>query len=236
MKNKNKVVVITGDSKGIGRYLTEYYLKKGFVVAGCSRLESGLNTKSRSYSHFRLDVSQEDQVVKTVRSIFHRFKGIDILINCAGIASLNHALLTPAETVDRIFAVNFKGTFLMSRECSKFMKINRCGRIVNISSVAVPLKIEGEAIYAASKSAVATFSEIFAKEVAPFNITCNCVGPTPIETDLIKNVPVEKIDRIINSLSLKRMGKFIDVANAIDFFVKDESGYVTGQTIYLGGV
>jgi len=98
------------------------------------------------------------------------------------------------------------------------------------------LLLEGEAIYAASKSAVVTFSQILARELAEFGITCNVVAPAPMETDLIRNVPPEKIDAIVNRLAIKRLGRFEDVANVIDFFVKPESGYVTGQVIYLGGI
>jgi 3-oxoacyl-[acyl-carrier protein] reductase len=95
--------------------------------------------------------------------------------------------------------------------------------------------LEGEAIYAASKSAVVTLTQILARELADFGITCNVVAPTPIETDLIRNVPKEKIDRIVQQLAIKRLGRFEDVANVIDFFVRPESDYITGQVIYLGG-
>jgi 3-oxoacyl-[acyl-carrier protein] reductase len=116
------------------------------------------------------------------------------------------------------------------------MRRRRYGRIVNISSIAVPMRLEGESIYAASKSAVVTFSRILARELADSGITCNVVGPTPIETDLIRGVPREKIDSIVERLAIKRLGRFEDVANVIDFFVKPESDYITGQVIYLGGV
>ena len=165
-----------------------------------------------------------------------RHQRLDILINNAGIASMNHILLTPAGVVEKIFATNFMGTFLFCREAAKIMRKRQYGRIVNFSTVAVPLHLEGEAIYAASKSAVVTFTQILAKEVASFGITCNAVQPSPIETDLIRNVPKEKIEKIIGQLTIKRLGKFEDVANVIDFFVRRESDYITGQVITLGGV
>jgi 3-oxoacyl-[acyl-carrier protein] reductase len=145
-------------------------------------------------------------------------------------------LLTPTATVERIMATNFRGTFLVCREAAKLMRRREYGRIVNVSTIAVPLRLEGESIYAASKSAVETFSRVLARELADFGITCNVVAPTPIETDLIRGVPQEKIDLIINQLAIKRLGRFEDVANAIDFFVKPESDYITGQVIYLGGI
>ena len=149
---------------------------------------------------------------------------------------MNHTLLTPTETVDRIMATNFRGTFLVCREGAKLMKKRRYGRIVNIGTVATPMRLEGEAMYAASKSAIVTFTQILAHELAEYGITCNIVGPTPIDTDLIRSVPQEKIARIVNNLAIKRLGRFQDIANVIDFFVKPESDYVTGQVIYLGGV
>ena len=90
-------------------------------------------------------------------------------------------------------------------------------------------------MYAASKSAVLSFSQVFAREVAPFGITCNVVAPTPVETDLIKSVPQDKIDRLVAALAVKRLGTFDDVSNAVEFFASPRSDYITGQVLYLGG-
>ena len=149
---------------------------------------------------------------------------------------MNHIFLTPQTSADRIMNTNFRGTFLICRESAKLMKKNGYGRIINFSTIAVPLSLAGEAIYTASKSAVESFTKVIAKELADSGITCNLVGPSPIETDLIRTVPSEKIDKIIDALSIKRIGRFDDVANVIDFFIKPESDYITGQVIYLGGV
>jgi 3-oxoacyl-[acyl-carrier protein] reductase len=170
-----------------------------------------------------------------MHSIASRHGRLDILVNNAGIASMNHSLLMPVDTVGRILETNVTGVFLVSREAARLMKRRRYGRIVNIGSVAAQLRIEGEAMYAASKSAVLTFTQIFAREVAPFGITCNVVAPTPIETDLIKAVPKDKIDRLVAALAIKRLGTFDDVTNAVDFFTSPRSDYITGQVIYLGG-
>ncbi len=229
-----EVVLITGTRKGIGRYMAEHFVRKGAAVEGCSR--AAPDWELENYTHHRLDVADETQVKAMLSSIQKRHGRLDILINNAGIASMNHVLLTPAATVDRIMATNFRGVFLMCREAAKLMQRRRYGRIVNLSTIAVPMRLEGESIYAASKSAVVTFSQILAREIADFGITCNVVAPTPIETDLIRGVPQEKIDAIVNRLAIKRLGRFEDVANVIDFFVKPESDYITGQVIYLGGV
>lgn len=229
-----EVALITGTRKGIGRFLVEHFVQKGALVVGCSR--KPLDWQLKNYEHHSVDVADEAQVKTMLSTIRTRYKRLDIVINNAGIASMNHSLLTPAGTVDRILATNFRGTFFLCREAAKLMQRRRYGRIVNISTVAVPLRLEGEAIYAASKSAVATFTQILARELAEFGITCNVVGPTPIDTDLIRNVPKYKIEQLIDRLGIKRLGRYEDVANVIDFFVKPESNYVTGQIVYLGGI
>ena len=164
------------------------------------------------------------------------FSRIDILINNAGIASMNHLLLTPVQTVQNIFNTNYFGTFLFCREVAKVMSRKKYGRIVNFTTVATPLRLEGEIAYSSSKAAIENFTEIAARELAEFNITINAVGPTPIPTDLIKNVPKEKMDSLIGRQAIKRFGNLEDLVNVINFFIDDKSEFVTGQIIYLGGV
>jgi len=229
-----RVTVVTGSSKGIGRYLAEHYLEKGHYVAGCSRTESGL--VHDCYDHFHLDVSDEKAVKAMVARIYQKHKRIDHLLNNAGVSSLNHSLLTPLSTVEKIFSTNLFGCFLFSREVGKIMARNRFGRIVNFSSVAVPLALEGEAVYAASKSAVETLTRILAKELAPSGITCNSIGPSPIPTDLIRNVPEQKITEILARQAIHELGAFEDVAHILDFFLSEKSGKVTGQILYMCGV
>lgn len=231
---ENTVLLITGARKGIGRFLAQYYLERGFIVEGCSR--SAADWQHECYTHHLVDVADEAQVKAMLSAITNRWGRLDVLINNAGIASMNHILLTPTSAVEKIMSTNFMGTFLLCREAAKLMRKHHFGRIVNLGTVAVPLRLEGEAIYAASKSAVQTLTQILAKELADFGITCNMVQPTPIETDLIRNVPKDKIERIINQLAIKRLGRFEDIANVIDFFIKPESEYITGQVINLGGV
>jgi 3-oxoacyl-[acyl-carrier protein] reductase len=232
--NDRKVIVITGTSKGIGRYLCEYYLKKGNVVAGCSRGESDLSNDN--YIHYQLDVSDEKMIRQMLASVNKKYGKIDVLINNAGIASMNHVLLTPYKTIEKVYRTNVFGTFLFCREAAKIMQKKKFGRIVNFATVATPLKLEGEAAYASSKAAIESLTQIFARELAPYNITVNAVGPTPIATDLIKSVPKDKINQLIDRQSVKRLGEFRDVSNVIDFFIKPESDFITGQVVFLGGV
>lgn len=230
----SEVIIITGTRKGIGRYLVDYYLAKGYKVYGCSRGE--MEESVDGYYHFCLDVADEKEVQRMAHEVYKREGRIDILLNNAGIASMNHVLLTPLKTVMSVFSTNVFGTFLFAREVAKMMLKNKYGRIVNFATVATPLKLEGEAVYAASKAAVKSLTEIMAKEFASFNITVNAVGPTPVQTDLIKNVPDEKIEALIASQSVKRLGEFRDISVAVDFFIQKECDFMTGQTLYLGGV
>ena len=230
----NRVFIITGTRKGIGKELAEYYLKKGDIVVGCSRGKSSI--QHSNYRHFCLDVSDEKAVVNMVRKTKKEFGKIDVLLNNAGIASMNHIMTTPYKTVQNIINTNFFGSFLFLREVSKVMSKAKKGRIVNFATVATPLRLEGEAIYAASKAAIINLTEIAARELADFNITVNAIGPTPIPTDLIKNVPKDKIEALLNRQAIKRFGEFKDVVNVVDFFIDEKSDFITGQIIYLGGV
>ncbi|PAF43783.1 SDR family oxidoreductase [Helicobacter sp. 11S03491-1] len=239
-----KVLVITGSRKGIGKDLSDYYLQKGYIVCGCSRGESSINHPN--YRHFSLDVSDEKNVISMIKTIKKEFGKIDILLNNAGIASMNHILLSPYKTLQNIFATNVFGSFLFIRECAKIMSatcsiIKKQGqiphfRIVNFASVATPLRLEGEAIYGASKAAIVNLTEICSKELAQFHITINAIGPTPVPTDLIKNVPKEKMDALLNAQAIKRFGTFEDVLHGIEFFIDEKSDFITGQVLYLGGV
>jgi 3-oxoacyl-[acyl-carrier protein] reductase len=232
-----KVMLITGTRKGIGQYLAQTYAARGWRVIGCSRREP--DWQAENYEHVLTDISDETQVTALFRHIRQQYGRLDAALNNAGIASMNHVLLTPASSVQSVLNTNFLGTFLVCREAAKLMMKHKSGRIVNFSTVAVPLDLEGDAVYAASKAAVEKFTRIFAREIGPlggpFGITVNTIGPAPIDTDLIRNVPPEKIAKLIDALALKRGSTFEDVLHTVDFLIDPASGAVTGQTIYLGG-
>lgn len=230
----DKVILITGTRKGIGKFLSEHFLEKDYKVYGCSRGQGTI--EHQNYTHFSLDITDEKAVIKMVRDVNKMERRIDILINNAGIASMNHTLLTPLSTSKKLTNTNFHGTFVISREVSKIMVKHKTGRIVNFTTVASPLNLEGEAIYASSKAAVEKLTQIMAKELGEFGITVNAIGPTPIYTDLIRTVPKNKIDELIEQQAVKRMGNYDDVVNVIDFFIDDKSNFITGQLIYLGGI
>jgi 3-oxoacyl-[acyl-carrier protein] reductase len=232
--NSKRVILITGTSRGIGLGMAQYFLAQGDVVCGCSR--GPVSLQYPSYSHFELDVADEKSVVGMVRMVIRKHGRIDALLNNAGIAAMNHALLTPAATAHAIFATNFHGTFLFCREVGKAMVRRKAGRIVNFATVATPLRLEGESLYAASKAAVESFTQVLARELGPTGVTVNAVGPTPVPTDLVKNVPKAKMDALLARQAIRRFGSIEDVINVVDFFLAPKSEFITGQVIYLGGV
>ena len=231
--NKN-IILITGTSRGIGKSIAKEYIKKNFIVIGCSR--NAANFSDKNYEHYILDINNEQDVIKMFQNIRKKYGRLDILINNAGIASMNHSLLTNMETVHRLLNTNIAGTFLFIREAAKLMQINRYGRVVNFVTVATPLNLEGESVYASTKAAVLSLTKILSKELASFGITINAIGPTPIKTDLIKSIPEDKLIDLINNQSIKRYGTFKDIINVINFFTDKESDFINGQVIYLGGI
>jgi 3-oxoacyl-[acyl-carrier protein] reductase len=170
------------------------------------------------------------------RSIYTRHNRLDVLVNNAGVAHAGLSLLVPFGAAREVIETNFLGAMLVAREAAKIMQRQRYGRIISIGSIAPVLRIEGEAVYAASKSALTTFCQVFAREIAPLGITCNVVASTPIPTDLIGSIPQEMIDDIVGRLAVKRLGTFEDVINVVEFFADRKSDYITGQVIHLGGV
>lgn len=227
-------MVITGTRTGIGRLLAEHYAQHGFEVVGCSRLPSDLDLPS--YHHYLLDVADEPAVKRMLNDASHRLGRVDVLINNAGEAAMNHSLLTPMSTAQRLMHTNFSGTFLCSREAAKLMKRGQGGRIINFSSIAVPLSVEGEAVYAASKSAVETLTRILARELADYQITVNAVGLSPVKTAMIRSVPQAALSALMARQAIRRYGELRDIRNVLDFLIAAESDFITGQILYLGGV
>lgn len=227
--------VVTGTRKGIGRYITERLLDKGYTVFGCSRKETEL--KNDNYYHFQADVSDEASVKEMAKEVKKISGGIDVLINNAGIAAMNHSLLMPLSSVQKVVNTNLIGTFNVSSVFARLMKDRSGGaRVVNFTTVAVALHLDGEAAYAASKAGVEELTRILSKEYAPYGILVNAIGPTPIDTDLIKNVGEERLQKLIERQSIKRLATTEEVWKIINFLIAPDQTMLTGQILYMGGV
>jgi 3-oxoacyl-[acyl-carrier protein] reductase len=227
-------ILITGSSRGLGKALAEHYLNTGDNVYGCARSEGTI--EHDNYYHYQVDIASPEDVKNLFISLRKEIRQLDAMINNAGIASMNAFALTPVESFQKIFDINVQGTFLFCQKAFGLLKRSPHPRIINMSTVAVPLQLEGESIYAASKSAVETLTRIIAKEYGGFGITCNAIGPSPIETALIKGVAKDKIAKLVKRQAVQKMATEEDVINLADFFLRPESNMISGQVIYIGGV
>jgi 3-oxoacyl-[acyl-carrier protein] reductase len=226
-------VVVTGASRGLGAALVRHFLDGGACVVGCARGDAPL--EDPGYRHVRADVGQERDVQALFATVRETLGGLDVLVNNAGVARMNPMALMPAASAAEILHTNVMGTFLCTRAGLRLLRGSTAGRIVNLTTVAVPLRLEGEAMYAAAKSAVETFTRIVAREIGPMGITCNAVGPSPVRTALTGGVPAEKMDALVGRQAVARWATPEDVINVVEFFARPESGMVTGQVVYLGG-
>ena len=234
MKSENGLItLITGTSRGIGRHLAEHYLQRGHFVIGASRTAPDI--ANEKYLHFAIDLSDGKAVQEMFNEIFKRFGYISHLINNAGISSLNHFLFSSLDNVKKIMGVNFFATFQCCQEATRLMNTRKFGRIVNFSTIGIPLHSEGLATYVASKAAVEEFTRVLAKEVGPMGITANCIGPSMVDTDMARGVPGPRLKETIAQQAMKRESTAEDVANVIDFFLSEKSEMISAQVIYLGG-
>lgn len=230
--NEPQVMLITGTSRGIGKFLAEYYTQKGFCVVGCSR--QPVDYKLKDYRHFCLDISDEDSVKKMFLEVTKSYKRLDVLINNAGIVSMNYVYLTPAKIVRDIMNTNFVGTFISCREAIRIMQRNRSGRVINISSIAVPLNAAGTSAYGASKAAVEQFSKVLAKEVMPYGITVNALGLSFVEgSGMIEELGEKIIQSALQNTASKKPITFNDVVTALDSLISGQNSKVTGRVFYL---
>lgn len=229
-----RVALVTGARRGIGRYLSQHLLEQGYEVVGCAR--SPCDWEADRFTYREVDVTDEGQVTSLLRFIRKEFGRLDVLLNNAGVASMNHVLLMPLKTAQSIVDVNLLGPFVVSREAAKLMSRRKRGHIVNFGSSAVSLRLAGEAVYIASKAGLVALTHTMARELADFGITVNLVGPSPTDTDMIRGIPSQKIEQFIENLPIKRLTTFEDIANVIDFFLAEASDAITGQVIYLNGM
>ena len=233
--SKKLVMVITGTRTGIGKGLVKFYSKKGFHIIGCSREEVDYNLDN--YKHFCLDVSDESSVKTFFSNIRKTYGRLDVLINNAGIATKNYLLLTSLSEVKKTINTNILGSILFCRESVKLMKLNNFGRIINISSIHVPLASKGTSIYGASKAAIEQFSRVISKEVFQYGINVNTIA-----LSIVKNTGMENSlnDQMKSKILLKTISKSLlnmdDITNPIDFLISKKSKMITNQLLTIGGL
>ncbi|MBT9502098.1 MAG: SDR family oxidoreductase [Burkholderiaceae bacterium] len=235
MKYEGKIVLVTGARRGVGRLLAEHFLNQGAQVIGFSRHEDD-EAQLSGYTPLAVDVGDPESVARGFEQVRKQFGRVDIVVNNAAVLTSQYAMIMPAGAAKSMLDANILGTFLVSREAAKLMRKSKWGRIINIGSMAASLEPMGDSIYAATKAAIATLANVMAKEFAAMNITCNTLGITAIETDMLGQLPKDKIDAVIAGLPLPRYATAEDIFNVVDFFASERSGYVTAQTVFLGGV
>lgn len=228
------ITLITGTSKGIGKALKDYYISQNHFVIGCSRGQ--VDNIEGSYKHFTVDICNENEILEMFKTIKKEYKKLDNLINNAGIIATNLAMITPIDTLDKVINTNYRASFIFCIESIKLMKKNKYGRIVNFSSISVPMRQMGELIYTSSKSAVEMMSMVLAKEIAHYGITVNVIAPSLTETEMTKEFNELQIEKVFEKLAIKQYSSFDDIINVIDFYLSPKSSMVTGQKIYLGGI
>ena len=240
---KDRVAIITGAARGIGRAIALKLASGGAKLALMDVLEEPLaesvalctEAGSPEAHCYRLDVTDEQAVEETVDRVAEEFGSIDILVNNAGITRDDLLMRMESSAWDIVLAVNLKGTFLMTRVAARHMLRNRRGRIVNLASVSGLAGNAGQANYSASKAGVVGLTKTTARELAARNITANAVAPGFIETDMTAVLSDAVKEKAKAAIPLRRMGRPDDVAEAVAFFASDEAAYITGQVIAVDG-
>lgn len=229
-----KIAVVSGSRRGLGRMIAEHLLAQGARVHGIARGDASF--EAPGYTHHCADVGDADAIDAVFRRVSAERAGLDYLINNAGVATSGFAMMLPASAAGEMVSTNLLGTFHLSRAAAKLMVRRRRGRIVNIGSIMAVVEPAGGSIYAATKAAVETLSHVLAKELGPMGITCNTLGLSVIETDMLDSLSRDLLDRIVASMPIARPASSNDVMNLLDFFLADASEYITAQTVYLGGL
>ena len=240
---EEKVVLVTGGSRGIGKEVAMKFAKEGYNVVtnyvsdktdkeGLKKEFENNNVKALV---LKADVSKAEDVENLVKQAIDTFGKIDVLVNNAGITRDNLLMRMPEEDFDKVIETNLKGTFLVTKAVTKYMMKKRQGSIINLSSVVGVAGNAGQSNYSASKAGIIGFTKSVAKELASRNIRANAVAPGFIETDMTDVLKEDVKEHIYNQIPLKRMGTAKEVAELIYFLGSDNSSYITGQVINIDG-
>lgn len=243
MPKNNLIALVTGGSRGIGKAISLALSRKGITV--CINYSSNEDEANKTIKEIELEggiaiglkgsVSDVNDVKKVVKEIITRYGKIDICVNNAGITRDKLFLMMQEADWKDVISVNLIGTIIVTKEVSKYMIPAGRGRIVNISSIGGIVGTPGQANYAASKAGVIGLTKSLAKEFAPYNITVNSIAAGYVDTDMISKMGQNRLDKIIETIPLKRFAKPEEIAANVLHLVGEDSGYITGQTLNIDG-
>lgn len=225
------MIIVTGASRGIGLAIAQRLSEAGHDILGIARSEI-----ESEFEFKKADVGNFSELKAIAKELQARKIEVTGLVNAAGIASLNLAVLTPPEKVESIVRVNLMGTIFACQAFSPLMIRAKRGSIINFSSIAVSLGLSGEAIYAASKAGVESFSRTFGREMSGHGIRINCISPGPIDTSLLKGVSEDQIEVIIRNQIVQRKFKPSDICDLSEFLLSEKSNSLSGEILHVGGV
>ena len=246
MKFKDKVVVVTGSTRGIGREIAQAFAREGAVAvilgrnaASAAEVRDELVRKGLKAESFGCDVTNPENVLEIVNKILDKYKSIDILVNNAGITKDNLLLRMSESDWDEVMNINLKGVFnctkIIARVMLKGAAKGASGKIINISSIIGIMGNAGQANYAASKAGIIGFTKAVARELASRGITVNAVAPGYIQTDMTAQLKEDTRNAILENVPLGRLGTATDVASVCLFLASPEANYITGQTLCVDG-
>ena len=235
---KNKNIIVTGASGGIGNSIVEKLYEYGAnILASGTRVEklNDLRNKFEKIKILQFDISQTEKIEEFIDNASNKLGGLDCIINNAGITKDNLAIRMSIEEWQKVIDINLTSTFLMSKFAIKKMLKNKKGKIINITSVVGHTGNLGQANYTASKAGIVAMSKSLAIEYAKKNININCISPGFIKTNMTDKIDDKFKEAIISKIPSARLGEPQDIANAALFLSSENSNYINGETIHVNG-